>query len=252
MRCFQRILCLLVVCATVSPAADDMWQQWFERANGLYQRHAYDSALDVYSDILHNGGTHSAVYYNIANCYYRMDSLGRAIQYYEKALLRAPRDEDIRTNLEIARQKIVNKAPTPEYGFFEQAMVAFHEMVALRTQLWIIFGLLCVAGLLVWLALFGSYSLRLWCMYVAFVVGIVLAATAASAGRKIYVRERITHGVVLSTSVDAMNQPEGRKVLFTVHEGITVRMRKTQQEWVLISLPNGMSGWVRREDLGRI
>ena len=39
---------------------------------------------------------------------------------------------------------------------------------------------------------------------------------------------------------------ENNATLFTVHEGLTLEVRSERQDWVQVSLPNGLNGWVRR------
>ncbi|MBD3239859.1 MAG: hypothetical protein GF331_04685 [Chitinivibrionales bacterium] len=64
--------------------------------------------------------------------------------------------------------------------------------------------------------------------------------------------ESTEHAVVLEAAVDARNAPDGDKVLFQAHEGTTFRVRQRHDEWWLVSLPNGVSGWVRGNALGII
>jgi hypothetical protein len=73
-----------------------------------------------------------------------------------------------------------------------------------------------------------------------------------SVGVKIYAAENISSAIVLSPSLDAKNQPDGNKVLFTVHEGTKFRIRKIIGDWALVSLPTGVSGWVQMSSIGVI
>ena len=40
--------------------------------------------------------------------------------------------------------------------------------------------------------------------------------------------------------------------LFTVHEGLTVEVRGERDEWIQVSLPNGLFGWLSRDSAGLI
>jgi hypothetical protein len=40
--------------------------------------------------------------------------------------------------------------------------------------------------------------------------------------------------------------------LFTAHEGTKFRVRKRSDTWWLVSLPNGVSGWVKSDALETI
>ncbi len=73
-----------------------------------------------------------------------------------------------------------------------------------------------------------------------------------SIGKKIYDAEKKKFVIVLEKTVDAKNQPDGSKVLFSAHEGTKFQIRKTKDSWSFVSLPNGVSGWVENSSLGHI
>jgi len=93
---------------------------------------------------------------------------------------------------------------------------------------------------------------RLWIIYGGVCLGALTVLLGISAGVKIYQVERIAYAIVLTSSVDARNQPDGTKTLFTAHEGTKFLIRKQIDRWALVSLPNGVSGWVELSALGRI
>jgi hypothetical protein len=192
------------------------------------------------------------VLYNLGNACYRQQKVGEAILFYERARLLAPTDPDIQHNLRFARAGIVDRIPEPEQGFVEMALRTFHTMLTLRTQLWLLTGLLFTLAVLIALAIFVSRNTRLWLSYVIALVLVLLGAIGTSAAFKIHDAERVSHAVVLTPSLEAYNAPKGDKVLFVTHEGTTVRIRQQMDEWYLVSLPNGVSGWVTAGSLGRI
>ena len=40
--------------------------------------------------------------------------------------------------------------------------------------------------------------------------------------------------------------------VFVLHEGVKVTLQEQRGEWALITLPDGKSGWMKRENLGII
>ena len=57
--------------------------------------------------------------------------------------------------------------------------------------------------------------------------------------------------VVLAASVEVLAGPgENNASLFTVHEGLTLTVRSERPDWVQVSLPNGLNGWIPRAALG--
>jgi glucan phosphoethanolaminetransferase (alkaline phosphatase superfamily) len=140
----------------------------------------------------------------------------------------------------------------PEQSFFETVLVRLHNLFSLNVQLWLIFIFLLTLGVFFSIGLFASPNIRLWLIYVSSLVVFICACIGISAGTKVYAGEKVHYAIVLTPSVEAKNQPNGNKVLFTVHEGTKFRVRKQLGEWSLVSLSTGVSGWVLSTSLGSI
>lgn len=96
---------------TTSPAMDSADQA----ADEAYMRGTdkdYREAIALYRDAMAQHGTSAALYYNLGNAYYRVDSLAKAIICYERALRLDPTDEDIRANLDFVNSKIIDVQAT--------------------------------------------------------------------------------------------------------------------------------------------
>ena len=225
---------------------------WFEKANTYYENKVYDSAVVYYEKILESGFRSSDVYYNLGNAYFRLNKLGLAILHFEKARKFAPTDSDIITNIRFAQLNIVDRVPEPQRSFLDTIMWRLHTLFSLNAQLWILLVCLLILSLSFALGLFASHNIRLWLTYLASICIILSTFLGISAGIKIYNAEKKEFAVVLDKTVDAKNQPDGNKILFTVHEGIQFQVRKTVDNWSFVSLPNGVSGWVESSSLGKI
>ena len=77
----------------------------FKKANQLYREGKYSDAAHGYESVLKQKSA-SEVYYNLGNTYFRLKKIGMAILNYERALLLAPRDQDISTNFKYAKSAI--------------------------------------------------------------------------------------------------------------------------------------------------
>jgi tetratricopeptide (TPR) repeat protein len=244
------VLFAFLVMPEWSPAAPVNY--WFDRANALYEQQAYDSAAQYYEKILESGTTNSAVYFNLGNSYFRLKKVGPALLNYEKARQLSPDDPDILANLKFANSAIIDRLPVPEHSFIGAIMVRLHTIVPLQTQLWLLFALLLCLSVLFAMFLYVSQNARLWIIYCSTILFLSAVSLGTSVGLKIYNKEQVSYAIVLTPSLDAKNQPNGNKVLFTVHEGTKFRIRKTLNDWALVSLPTGVSGWVQTSSLGKI
>jgi tetratricopeptide (TPR) repeat protein len=73
-----------------------------EAGDAAYQRGDFAGARDQYLAAIRQGLDGARVLYNLGNAYYRTGKIGRAIACYERAATLAPRDDDVRANLERA------------------------------------------------------------------------------------------------------------------------------------------------------
>jgi tetratricopeptide (TPR) repeat protein len=246
----QKLLLCLLLLGSHAPASPV--QEWFRQGNDFYDRQNYDSASACYEKIIASGVLNPDLFYNLGNTYYRKGKIGMAILFYEKAHALAPSDEDIRANLRFANANIVDRIDIPEPGFMGFIFNGFHGLFPLGTQLWIILSLLLVLSLSVAGILFCGGIARLWLIYLSGIVLLCTVPLAISAGVKIFRAETSPHAIVLEKVVDAKNGPDGHKILFTIHEGTKFRVLKELQGWSLISLANGVSGWIPNSVLGII
>jgi tetratricopeptide (TPR) repeat protein len=89
----------------------------FKQANDLYNSGYYKEAIGQYDSILASNQHSAELYFNLANCYYKLNEVGPSIFYYEKALQLAPDDLDILNNLGYAQKMTIDAIQeVPESG----------------------------------------------------------------------------------------------------------------------------------------
>jgi len=65
-------------------------------------------------------------------------------------------------------------------------------------------------------------------------------------GSRYYHYTHNNEAVISSSKVNAYSGPgENFTKLFTIHEGLIIKINKIDNAWTLVSLSNGFSGWVR-------
>jgi tetratricopeptide (TPR) repeat protein len=239
---------LIVPAASIAAPVD----HWFERGNDFYARQQFDSAVAYYEKIVAAGATSPIVYFNLGNAYFRQKKPGLARLCYEKASRLDPADRDIAANVKFIASNIVDRVPEPERGFIETILRQLHILMPLSVQLWFCFGLLLLIALLMSGALYIRGTTRLWLIYVSSLLSLILLLSGLSMGVKIYQAEKVGYAILLDASADAKNEPDGAKIIFSAHEGTKFLIRKSLEGWSLVSLPNGLSGWVENKALGKI
>ena len=76
----------------------------FDSGNKFYENKDFESAARMYENIRSQGFESAELYFNLGNAYFKQGKLGEAILNYMRAQRLNPSDEDIRHNLEFARQ----------------------------------------------------------------------------------------------------------------------------------------------------
>ena len=218
--------------------------QAFDEGNELYRAGDYQGAVDAYRQAIEGGYTSDALYYNLGNAWYRLDNLGQAIRYYEKARLLAPENAELLHNLEIARAKTVDQfsqLPAP-------AWVSWWEnTIATNGGRWLFW-----TGFLFYLIAIGVAAYRIrtgkrnpWLrrgMTVALLLGALLLVAAFSASLQSI---DALQAVILAEEVDLRTAPnEAGAIEIEIHEGLVVDVLQRNNDWIEVRLPNGATGWV--------
>lgn len=217
-----------------------------EAADSAYVKNDFRTAIQIYESLLKKGES-AEVYYNLGNSYYKTDDIARAILNYERALLLAPGNSDIRANLEIARSKTIDKVtPVPEIFFVSW----FKSLInCLSIDAWARLAIVFFMLFLVCAGLF-FYSKSVRGKKIGFIGGIVwlicvILSNVFAAQQKKYLTER-DKAIVLAPSVTVRSTPsESGTSLFILHEGHKVEIKDdSMHEWKEISLEDGKVGWL--------
>ncbi|HSR88166.1 MAG TPA: hypothetical protein VLL07_04380, partial [Pontiella sp.] len=91
---------LAMVLGTVFNAA--AFEDLFDKAQAAYDDGRYAEAVILYESMVSNGVANTEVIYNLANAYFKDGDLPNAVWHYRAAWYSAPRDPDIRANLQFA------------------------------------------------------------------------------------------------------------------------------------------------------
>ena len=225
----------------------------FQAGNSLYQAGDHEGAIEAWLGLYEDGFESGELHYNIGNAYFRLGELGRAILFYERASVALPRDESVRTNLELARSMTADQI-TPLPGFWVPRLDTW--AVQLVPRGWLIailaLGYLGLASILLYRLL--STGPPRWTRHAA----IAAAALTVVVGTNLLIRDfgigRAERGVILQTEAAVQSAPsdDPSLQLFTIHEGAVVRIDRRSSDWLEIVLEDGKVGWVRAGDLETI
>lgn len=221
-------------------------------ADSLYEKEAFAEAVVMYEDIIANKGVSADIYYNLGNCYYKLDDVARAILNYERALLLDQGDEDIRANLALARGKTIDKVTSASEMFF----VTWWKGLAnsFSVDEWAVIGIssfvLMLIGMLVYMFIPSLIARKIGVYGAMTLLFVTIVANVAA----MHQRYSITHrdmAIVISPVVSVKSSPsETSTDLFLMHSGSKVTITdKTMKDWVEVKLEEGKIGWIPLESI---
>ena len=246
---------LLVLIPSTAVAADGGLAGHFSAGNQAYLDGDYPGAVEAYRKVLEGGVQHPDLYFNLANAYYRSGQRGLAVLFYEKTLAMDPSDDAAASNLEIVEKELIDRVVMPEGSAVGEPM--WHELIrSLKlgwlTWMFLSFYILAFA-VLIGRRLARADSLRrllFWINVPVITLALIFGLLLSS---RIYIQEKVHHGVVVSTTAPLREGPERTaKELMQVHEGLKVRLLNEVGDYLRVRLANGVEGFVKTSQVGRI
>lgn len=225
-----------------------------QEADKAYLSGEYQLAISLYEEVLKEGSS-AEVHYNLGNAYYRTENLKMAILNYERALLLAPSDVDIRHNLQVAQSKTIDKVTPKSEMFFITWYRSLTNLLTSNQWAWLAIISLAMAIVLALLYLFAN-GIRL--RKLGFFGGVVMLVLfllgnlfAWQQGHNEATRDG---AIIMTATVKVKTTPsETAKDAFTLHEGTKVTIvDDSMKDWKQVTLSDGRSGWLPASDMEKI
>lgn len=247
-------MALLVAGSKGAEAQPQDIARMFQAANDEYARNSFPAAIAQYQKIIDSGVASEVVFYNLANAYFKKGELGKAILWYEKAQRLAPTDREIAENLNFARTRIADKVERLPEGFFVSQLRRLANWLPLDVETGLVVLLFVAANAafaLFWLDVVPAMSKSAF--YGSIICFGLFLVLGTSNFWRIYWQETLHEAVILVEKADVLSGPgSDNPTLFSIHEGLKVRIENRIPEWAQISLENGWNGWVKTDAIGEI
>ncbi len=237
--------CLLVLALNAQNEA------LFKAATSDYNEGQYEAAVDKYLQILENGDHSAALYYNLGNCYYKLNQIAPSIYYYEKALLLDPNDREIKGNLAFAQNMTLDDIePTPPAGISRitnsiTGSMTFDQWSYTAVILMVLFVFLYIAYYYLRYSTHKrlAFVVSLVCLFLS--LGAVLFAYLQYSN---YLSEQ--PAIIFAEEVAVKSEPNSRSTdTFILHEGTKIMVVEELNEWKRIELADGSTGWLPQDAL---
>jgi tetratricopeptide (TPR) repeat protein len=220
----------------------------FNQANKFYEEGKYAQAAAAYGKIVQAGTVSPALYFNLGNARLKAGQVGWAIRAYRQAEVLAPRDPDIRANLQIARSQAGMLAPAlpgdrwtrwvtrltlNEWTLAAAAVAALFFIVLTAREIWPAFR---KSGS----ALAGGLGFA--CLCLAACLGLAADQRLIAKSSVVVVPEAVARRGPLPESQSA----------FTVHDGAELLVLESDGDWLQVSDAARHIGWLQQKEVAFI
>jgi len=215
----------------------------FDAANKLYYEGKFSDAAAAYDKLVQSGQRSVALYFNLGNAFFKSAQIGRAIASYRQAQLLAPRDPDIRANLQFARNQV--QGPTLPTTTWQRWLgrLSLNEWTLLAAaSLWLFFLLLAL--------LQRRPALARPLRNAALALGLATLMLCSCLGTIIYENSSNRIAIVVAPeAVVRMGPLDTAPNAFTVHDGAELRVLDQREDWLQVTTGPQRFGWVQRQQL---
>ena len=250
----HRVLLTIIVINLFFPVFAFNPDSLVQLGNRYYVNNDYQKAADTYQLVIDSGYAAPELYFNLGNSYYRMNNFAMAILNFERALLLAPANKDIKFNLELANAHVVDKIDViPE--FFLKRWLRDLTRIA-TSNIW---AILSMSAFILFLILLITYlfsakrfvkQLSFYTFIIAFMISVICFVFSAQRSKMLTERR---HAIIVAPSVTAKSSPDEYGTnLFILHEGTKVEVVDSVDLWNEIKISNGNKGWVQKSAFERI
>jgi tetratricopeptide (TPR) repeat protein len=229
-------------------------QNAFDQGNKFYGKENYQAAITSYQSVINTGKQSAELYFNLGNCYYKIQKVAPAIYNYEKALLLSPNDTEIKTNLEFARKMAIDDIKVIQKVGFSKLIQDFTAKYYYDTWAWI-----AVAFAFLFLLFFVGYYFshstvlkRVFFFGMFFwLLGIGLSTAAGFYEKGCMDNER--PAIVFAETASVKSEPKiSATDAFVLHEGTKVYILESIANWKKVELTDETTGWIEESAIKEI
>ncbi|WP_276388814.1 SH3 domain-containing protein [Eudoraea chungangensis] len=241
------ILFLLLV--QISPAQEN--EARFNKATDSYNAGDYEEAISSYLSIIEGGEHSAAVYFNLGNCYYKLNQIAPSIYYYEKALLLKPQDKEIKNNLAYAQNMTLDAIdPLPVTSLNKiynsvTRLLFFDQWAYLAVFFVLVF---VISYILFYYFSYSNYKRISFSISIGALIFSLVCILIAFLQYQDF--NSNNPAIIYANEIGVKSEPNNRSPqVFQLHEGTKVNVLDKLKDWSKIELLDGKIGWVPSSEI---
>jgi hypothetical protein len=244
-------ICLLLCSWLVAPGglrAADLLPA-FDQANRLYEQGQYTNAAIAYDKLIEAGHGSTTLYFNLGNAWFKAGQPGRAIAAYRHAERLAPRDPNVRFNLQFTRKQVTGgeSRSRPIWQRYLQALTLNEWTVLAVCGWWLWFGLLALGE---WKSDLRR-ALRGYTATAGGIAGVLVVSLGVALREASVARDAV---VIVPTAVVRRGPLDESQVFYQLRDGseVTVLDEKpgtAKDSWLQVRDEARRIGWLKRDQV---
>ena len=245
------IFLLLMIADTMfAQTADSL----FVTANNLYKKGKVEQAIETYKKIESQNLISSELYYNLGNCYYKLNKVGPSIYNYEKALKIDPLNEDVKNNLIFAKRLAIDTIEELPKSFLQKFNKNYVQKLSYNQWALLVVFLSFLGSILFLLFYFADVPSRKRLYFGTSILSFLLLITSIFITYNQYnISKNTIEAIIFSEKTEVKNAPTlNSEDVFTLHEGTKVFVLDAVDNWKKIKVADGKIGWILTEKLKEI
>ncbi|MCK4799211.1 MAG: tetratricopeptide repeat protein [Spirochaetes bacterium] len=217
----------------------------FNTGISFYADKEIEQALEHFINLLKEGYDNFEINYNIGCCYYKLDQIGKARFYFERALYYKPFNSDLLHNLTVIYRKVLKNPLVGEQVIMNRRIIFFIPMNIVIIMLLFFIAVSIVFLILTYIIIDKRRLFLIFltiCLVFSFLFTILFFVQNNTYNQKTFVITSTTANVYLAPD-------EYETILLSISEGSRGKIIEEIDDYIRIRLNDGSSGWMKKIDI---
>lgn len=216
----------------------------FNEGNIKYKEGKFREALDSYSKESKNI-LNWKLFYNMGDCYFKLDDFVNAKIYFLKAQRLKPFDSSIQKNLDVVNLKLNIKSKSNDDNFIRIVLLKIESIFSLNFISILLLIIIIISNFfIIMLVLSGRKRILLYGITFSLISLFLIYGYHMYRVKKIHSRNM---GVVLSEKARLRSGPgEENTVLYNVALGVKLKIIEQSGNWIYVSESDSIAGWIKK------
>jgi tetratricopeptide (TPR) repeat protein len=223
----------------------------FATGNNLYKEGKFEEAIETYRKIESQEIMSSELYFNLGNCYYKLNKVGATIFNYEKALQINPLNQDAANNLVFAKRLTIDRIEELPKSIFQKFNENYLQKLSYNQWALITVSFSFLTAILFLLFYFSYDSSRKRFFFVTSLFSFLFfLITVFTTYNQFNFSKNEVYAIVFKEKTEVKNGPTlSSEEIFTLHEGTKVKVLDAVDNWKKIKLVDGKIGWIIADEI---